>query len=302
MSPPGRPEGEYRRAPREGAAANRPGRSEPEAPPVARQSWERPAPPRPGRRRFVPQRLQRHLALAALRRGLEAHSFPRLQMALIVALTGLGGGLASFGLLHAGVDSMALRYPLALGLAYGLFLLLLWLWLRTRAEDYTDLPDPSVLLPDATPGPAPWGSGGGGDFGGGGASASFDDLQPAAVLDAEPGQALGRAVGAAAEGEELAIPLLALLLAAGMALASLWLVYLAPVLFAELLLDGALAFGLYRHLRHDGDHWLGTAVRRTVWPFVLTALFLALVGLGLQQAAPGARTLGEVRAAITAGR
>jgi hypothetical protein len=43
-------------------------------------------------------------------------------------------------LLLAGVDSMALRYPLALAGAYTFFLCLLWLWVSTKADDYFDLP------------------------------------------------------------------------------------------------------------------------------------------------------------------
>ena len=55
-------------------------------------------------------------------------------MTLLVVLTGGAGLLASFVLLHLGVDSMAVRYPLAVTIAYAVFLLLLWLWLRTKAE------------------------------------------------------------------------------------------------------------------------------------------------------------------------
>lgn len=78
-------------------------------------------------------------------------------------------------------------------------------------------------------------------------------------------------------------------------LASFYVVYLAPGLFAELLFDGALSFTLYRHLRHQApSHWLGTAVRKTVLPFAITAVFLAAVGAGMAWHAPGARTMGEV--------
>ncbi|TCO96867.1 hypothetical protein EV684_1284 [Rubrivivax gelatinosus] len=46
-------------------------------------------------------------------------------MALLVALTGGFGLLASFTLLRLGLDSMALRYPLALAFAYLFFLFLI---------------------------------------------------------------------------------------------------------------------------------------------------------------------------------
>ncbi len=99
---------------------------------------------------------------------------------------------------------------------------------------------------------------------------------------------------------ELAIPILVAVLAVGLALASLYVVYLAPALFAELLFDGVLSYGLYRHLRKaDGRHWLETAFRRTVVPSLLTAIFLAIVGAGVTAYAPGAHTIG---AALHQGR
>ena len=254
-------------------------------------------------------------AIAHTRRRLQRESFPRLQMALLVALTGGAGFLASFTLLHAGVHGMALRYPLALGVAYLFFLLLLWLWLRTKASDWLDLPlDLGRGLPSSSrsPGPAPFRSGGGGDFGGGGASASF---APAEVSGAAPAElsavsqaaastdlgdielpsAVGDAAGAVADADNAAVPLLILALVLGLALASLWVVWTAPALFAEVLVDGALSFTLYRHLRRsEPRHWFATALRRTVLPFAITAVFLALVGAGLSAAAPGAHSIGEV--------
>ncbi|MES2369835.1 MAG: hypothetical protein V4554_10175 [Pseudomonadota bacterium] len=91
----------------------------------------------------MPRRLHltRSHAILRIKRRLEQDSFPRIQMSLIVCVTGAAGLLFSFLMLDAGVTSMALRYPLALLMAYGVFLVLLWLWLRTKAEDYVDIPD-----------------------------------------------------------------------------------------------------------------------------------------------------------------
>ena len=72
-------------------------------------------------------------------------SAPRFQVCLILLFTGLAGFLISFALLHSGVYSMWLRYPLAILAAYFVFLLLLRLWLslhRPRRE--IDI-DPSLL-------------------------------------------------------------------------------------------------------------------------------------------------------------
>lgn len=250
---------------------------------------------------MTPPRVRRSLhairehAILRMRSRLENDGFPRVQMGLIVVLTGLGGLLASFLLLQAGMGSMALRYPAALGLAYLLFLLLLWLWLRTNTEDYGDLPDPGDLLPGNSGGggtaPSP---GGGGDFGGGGASGSFDAPEIAPPTPSNTLGPLGDVAEGAASADELAIPILAIALAIGLALASLYVVYLAPVLFAELLVDGVLSYSLYRHLRGvEAPHWFMTALRRTVLPFCLTGIFLAVVGWAIGVYAPGARTVGQ---------
>ncbi len=246
----------------------------------------------------------RSAAIAEVRRRLLQRSFPRLQMGLIVALTGAFGLLSSFTLLQLGLGSMTLRYPAALGLAYLFFLFLIWLWLRTNARDYLDVPDVfsevdvssgtsssdvSVDLPDLK-------SGGGGDFGGGGAGGSFD--MPASALDDSAGtplKAVGEAVGSVGDADELAIPLIAIALAVGLALASLYVVYIAPVLLAEVLVDGALSYALLRHLRgQEPQHWLSSTVRRTALPFVCTAVFVGVVGAGLSAYAPGAQSVGQV--------
>jgi hypothetical protein len=223
-------------------------------------------------------------AVAQVRQRLLQQSFPRLQMALIVALTGGFGLLASFGLLQAGLGQMALRYPLALGLAYLFFLLLIWLWLRTTADDWLDLGN----LPDVLPGRGP-------GICQADAGAAFDG--PGAALD-QAGTSPLRAVGDAAAGgpdlDDLAIPLAAVALALGMALALLYLVYIAPLLLAEVLVDGALAYALLRHLRgQDPQHWLASTWRHTWLPFLASAVLLSAVGAALAWHMPGARSIGQ---------
>lgn len=246
--------------------------------------------------------LNRAKEIHRLRWRLERDSFPRLQMLLIVLFTGGSGFIASFVLLITGMSAMWLRYLCAFGIAYLVFLFMLWLWLRTRADDYADIPDLSDL---ASSGGrkgecVPAYSGEGGHFGGGGASSSFDaggtyDAGAEAPPIVDDGGAVADALGAAGEAEELAIPLVVLVLLGAMLLSSLWVVYSAPVLFAELLVDGVLAARLYRKLRGvEPQHWLETAVRRTVWPFALTALILVAAGWAMQLYAPEAHTLGGV--------
>lgn len=240
----------------------------------------------------------RALAIERVKDRLDRDSFPRIQMALLVALTGGFGLLASFTMLQFGVDSMALRYPLALAFAYVFFLFLIWLWLRTKAEDYLDVPDITDLIPrPGKPSDLPdVKSGGGGDFGGGGASGTFDGTAvPFEEAGSSPLRAVGETVGSAADADEFAIPLVAIALAIGIAVASLYVVYIAPVLFAEVLVDGALSYVLFRHLRgQDPQHWLSSAFRRTVLPFTATAVFLVAVGAAMAAYAPGAKSVGQV--------
>jgi hypothetical protein len=224
-------------------------------------------------------------------------------MSLLVLLTGGSGLVVSYGLLQAGVTAMWLRYPLALCAAYLVFFVLLWLWLRTKFEDYGDV----FTLPSGTSSssnggncasPADFASGRDGDFSGGGASASFDSATPFNTLSAptaDTSPALGDSFSTVGESDEAAIPLLVILVVLGLAMSSLYIVYSAPVLFAELLLDGALSATLYRRLKGlERSHWVETALRRTAMPFLLTAVFLTLSGWALSSYAPNANSIGEV--------
>lgn len=229
-------------------------------------------------------------AVESMRARLTREGFPRIQMFILVALTGLAGFGASAAMLSAGVDSMAMRYMLAMGVAYIVFFLLLWLWLRTSAVDYLDAVP--IGSSDITGDVADM-AGGGGSFDGGGASANFD---------ADTGRSAFETVAenpleAVASADEAAIPLAVILLALGIALSSLFVIWSAPILFAEILVDALLAAGLYRRLRLlEPQHWMRAALRRTILPFVLTTLAVSGAGLGMQAYAPEARSLGEVLA------
>ena len=236
-------------------------------------------------------RLQRHQLVARLRDRLERQGFPRLQMLLLVSLTGAAGFVASFTLLRLGLTEMWLRYLAAFSFAYLAFLGLLWLWLRTKAEDYTDIPDVSGLTPprDGSQDVDDF-SGGDVSFGGGGASGSFDSPHSDPVSDTM--DSVGDVVSGA---DEFALPLVVIFFVGALLLSSVGIVYSAPVLFAELLVDGVLAASLYRRLRGlESQHWLETAVKRTVWPFVVTGLLVSAIGWGIQMYAPEANSIGEV--------
>lgn len=236
-----------------------------------------------------------------IRRELERRSYPRLQMMLLVALTGGAGFLASFALLAYGVDSLSLRYPLAVGLAYLVFLFLLWLWLRAGPLDYDGFDDVVLEIIDAIPQPTARAtnpmSGGGGRPGGGGSSGRWEASAQSEPLVELP-EASVPSLEAVADSDDAAIPVAVLLFVFGIGLtvllASVSIVYSAPLLFAEMIVDGVLAVTLYRRLRRiESRHWLQAAIRRTIVSFAITAALLAVGGWALAVYAPDARTLGE---------
>ena len=258
---------------------------------------------------------------------------PRVHMMLLLAGAGAVGFLSSVVMLRGGLDVMAVRYPLAVLAGYGAFLggVRLWLWgavrrlaKRTagrearRAEDAggranADLPDlldldASVVRHglDALRGAAEGagsGFGGGGGFAGGGGGATWGSASDAASAGA-------RAAGSAAKGGAKSgggidldlddgavalMPVVAGLAVLCAALASAYVVWTAPAFFAELLLDGLVAAGVYRRLRaSDARHWLLGAMRRTVLPALGLAAVLGAAGWFVQGTVPGADSVGDV--------
>jgi hypothetical protein len=212
--------------------------------------------------------VSRHTILARLRARLEQRGYPRLQMALLVALTGGAGFLCSSAMLRSGVEQMWLRYLVSVAVAYFAFLVLLWLWLLISAQNYVDHHDLRELTAQRR-------------------DESWRDPER---------KRLGPSLTDALNVElELALPLLVLVVAAAVLAASFYIVYAAPVLLAELLLDGVLALTLYRRLRTlDRRHWLETAIRRTYATFLWTGVILVVAGLAMAHYVPGARSMGEV--------
>jgi len=248
--------------------------------------------------RIRPRRLTRAIAVERIRARLLRNAFPRTQMFVLVSLTGLAGFGASAAMLAAGLETMGLRYLLAMSVAYMVFLSLLWAWLRTRPSDYLDGIDLAQFgTNDASGAPHDF-SGGGGTFDGGGASANVDFGARDSTLDA----AAEKPLPSGADVDDGIFPVTIVLLAVGLALSALFVIWSAPILFAEILVDALLAAGLYRRLRLlDPRHWMVAALKRTIIPFVLTTIVVTGSGYAMQIHAPGARSMGEVVARHTAG-
>lgn len=212
---------------------------------------------------------------------------PRVQMVLLLAATGGAGFLASYGLLQLGVDRMALRYPLAVGVAYLVFFLLLRLWLAFQREPVECTLDGIDLAVDA-------------------ADAGVDVLsaagRPSAPMPLAPGsKGTSLDIGVPDLDEGIFLIVLAAV-AAVVAGAVLYVIYLAPLLLAEVLVDGLLLVGLYKKLKGpEPEHWALCAVRRTWIPAIVVAVTFFFAGAVFESLAPDARSIGGVWESVSSG-
>jgi hypothetical protein len=211
----------------------------------------------------------------------------------------MAGFLTSFVLLHLGVSRMWLRYPIAILVAYCVFLLLLdlWLWLQRRSLSGDSYPSFLDFLPSDTPsGGGSAHFGGGGDFGGGGAGGNWGQSLSSSATPSS-GSAAPNGIGFDLDldldsGCLIVIAVVALVGGLG---ASFYVIYIAPALLAEILVDGALMAGLYKRVKHiEPGNWLRSAIRRTLLPAILVAVFFTVAGYALQKAIPTAQSIGDV--------
>lgn len=224
------------------------------------------------------------------------NGLPRIQVSIIMLLTALTGFLTSVALLHAGVSSMTLRYPIAILIAYCVFLLLLriWIWLH-KNHLYFDLPDLNIGGSFDSAGGAgkSFQFGGKSDFSGGGAGGSWSESASHSSISAD-GSVLDN-MSFDLDFDEIGLLIIAAVVIIGGLLASFYIIYIAPVLLAEVLVDGVLIAGLYKRVKDIEQRcWLKTAVKRTVFPAVLVVIFFTLAGFALQTVIPEARSVGEV--------
>lgn len=225
----------------------------------------------------------------------------RFQMTLLLMATGGAGFLASYGLLQLGMDRMALRYPLSVGIAYLVFFLLLRLWISLQrepeewSENAVDLAGEAVeagLDGLGSLGRVP--SRGGGSFGGAGASASFD--APIPVASSSPGFDLPD-VDVDLDDNLFWVVLAVIAAVAAVVVGTVaYVIYLAPILFAEVLVDGVLLASLYKRLKMgpEPEYWAFGAIKRTWIPALIVAFTFFIAGLAIQDMYPQARSIGGV--------
>jgi hypothetical protein len=254
-------------------------------------------------------------AIDSIRSAVDHRISARREMTLGVVVAGVSGLVTSFVALHLGLTRMAVRYPLAVAVAYAVFLAYLWLWLRmhgirirSEARNRTIDISPSdldvVAFPFRSRAPAPFEFGQGGGFSGGGGGTEWGEsagpeAPPPAFAAAHVAKKGGASIGIDLDDGAWVL-LVAGIAAAAVLGAAIYVVYIAPVLFAEMLLDAALAAGLYRRLRGvDAHSWWRTAIRRTIVPAVASALVVFVAGAVMQSVYPLASSIGMVWHAAT---
>lgn len=228
------------------------------------------------------------------RKGIHWH------MLLVVVGTVGVGMLSSTMLLTFGLRIIWLRYVLAAVIAYVGFLGLVRLWIRLVGADGSESSEgdaqptsiaEEVVIDNAF------------DFAQGvvhGFAEGTDQAQAAATGGGDSGGSLFELpdLDLDVDGDSAA-PLVLLIILAVVALGGLiaagFLIYSAPVFFAEVFVDAAIGYGLYRRLRPAGGQpWLQTAIARTWLPFLVVAVLLGLAGEAIHEFMPGAVSIGDV--------
>jgi hypothetical protein len=233
----------------------------------------------------------------------------------MLAITAMFAFVLSVVLLRSGVTSMAIRYPIAVVSSYVFFLFLLriWIWLqREKKSGSIDLPDDVITSTIDIPGGSSvdkFSFGGGGDFSGAGAGGSFADADvpspsPVMFAGSTSNSSVGGGSGSSGGSWSIDIDDGWVLLLVGLILvlilgALIYVIYIAPVLLAELMIDAAVVSSLYRPVKNiERSHWLMTALRTTGIPALLIALLFGVAGYVMSAAEPAAVTIGQFVRAI----
>ena len=213
----------------------------------------------------------RSRATAALEAYFRRRSFPRTMLTLLLLITGTAAFLVSYGLLQIGVDHMWIRYPVAVLAAYAVLLALVRLWVELEKRRFD--PDDPVI------------------------KAAVSNEQSAHTFHYQPSRRWWDYIDVpdvGSLGDEGCLPALMIGALIVLVVAVAVAVIGAPALIAEVFLDAFLVSVLYRRLRiAEQEHWLGTAIRKTWVPALVTTAALALIGWILEELAPGARSIGK---------
>jgi hypothetical protein len=210
----------------------------------------------------------------SLARYFSKRSYPRQTLALLILITGLMGFLASVAMLRVGLTTMAIRYPVAVLVAWCVLLALIRVWVELEKRRF----DPEAAeLREAVE--------------------SDDRRKPASTLPREEHHWLDWLdvpdFGSLLDADEGCLPVVLLAGVLGLVVVLVMALFGAPTLLAEVFLDVFIATVLYRRLKKAAKgNWLGTAIRGTWGLAMLTAGLLSLIGWALQSMAPEAQSIG----------
>jgi hypothetical protein len=235
----------------------------------------------------------------------------RLHMTLILLATAMAGVVASKLLLIAGLENPAIRYPLTVIFAYGVFFIAIkfWLWIVIgSAAAQTSISGAS--MPDISSTPLPDDassavsdvafSGGGGKFSGGGASGSFGEpVTPPSGGSMSGGSSSGGSGSFDIDlddgiGVIIVLILLALLLIAVFGVGA-YLIYQAPAILSEIAFDSVLAVSLVRKSKKMQDpDWIGSVFKATWKQFAIILLFALIAGIAIHVIFPDMTKLSDI--------
>ena len=239
---------------------------------------------------------------------------PRVQISVLLLITAFAAFISSAIMLRLGMTSMAWRYPIAVLVGYIVFLILLRLWLWWQSEENIvgnvgvdgDLivAAGDLSIPDIGSGSGDTFSlGGGGDFGGGGAGGSWSDADvkapiPVAFSSNAPPTSFSAGSSSSSGLPDIDVDLDAIIIVVVVLLlvfsALIYVIWIAPVLLAELVIDAAVVGSLYRPVKNiERTHWLRTALRKTAIPAGIVMLLFFIAGFVMQAAVPEAVTIGQ---------
>jgi len=273
--------------------------------------------------------IRRHEDARAFVTSLELNHSVRLHAALLLFAASFAGLMFSKVLLWSGLETPLLRFPVAVVLAYLVFIVLVnwWLYyLGLRRNAIDDAPDPGDVYSGggSSDGAGPTGdsiAGKGGTFDGGGASGGWDAGAETTGAKVQAGlrvkghatnagfEAKGHAAGAALETKAGAFdlaaeaaggfgeffPVLALIaIVVGFVALLGWTMAVTPMVLIEIAIEAAIAAGLIRSTaRTRAEGWFIALFERTVWKVAAVAAIAFLLGLAVRAVAPDADTIGE---------
>ena len=253
----------------------------------------------------------RHTLVDRMRSRLEAGYWPRVHCMLIVTVATAAACLTSFVLLLLQIHSMAVRYGAAAVAGYATFLCLLYAWVRwkwsrarlnadgTNVVDAVDAVDFALDVASSAGGPVRFG-GAGGQSGGGGASALWDSTAKSAA-STSGGGSKGGSWGLDLDADDLIWVIVALAAAFAGVAAIGYVIWIAPTLLAELIVNGAIAGKVYHGMRkHEDSFWTSHIFRHTIVSGVVVIVCAILVGYAFNRIAPEARSIGGVWAHLQA--